>query len=87
MRVRKGHNKKTDLCRKENTIYKKGCGNKHEVANPALHWKICTAVGTQRRRRKTKPVREKKLGPAFGSAAYDVILYQSKQSAQQFLQM
>lgn len=42
----------------------------------------CIAVGSKRK--KTKPVREGKLGPASSSAAYDVILYQSKQSAQQF---
>lgn len=49
--------------------------------------KFCIAVGSKRGRRETKPVREEKLGPAFSSAAYDVILSQSKQSAQQFLQI
>lgn len=32
------------------------------------------------KRKETKPVREEVLGPAFSSAAYDVILNQSKQS-------
>lgn len=32
------------------------------------------------KRKETKPVREEELGPAFSSAAYDVILNQSKQS-------
>lgn len=34
--------------------------------------KIGIAVGSKRK--ETKPVREEKLGPAFSSAAYDVIL-------------
>ena len=44
-------------------------------------WKTCIAVGCKRRIRETKPVREGKLGPAFSSAAYDVILYQSSSQA------
>lgn len=49
------------------------------------HKNNCIAVGSKRK--ETKPVREEKLGPAFSSAAYDVILHQSKQSGQQFLQI
>lgn len=45
----------------------------------------CIAVDSKRK--ETKPVREEELGPAFSSAVYDVILIQSKQSAQQFLQI
>lgn len=66
-------------------LYKKNrCVNKRKAEKDKSQRKICTAVGIQRRRRQTKPVRKKKLGPAFSSAAYDVILYQFEQSAQQF---